>query len=96
MTPMGPPGRKIIFHENPVNRVPWSFNGVPGFYIGHFTNGYLTYKVYIPKTRVYQSSDTVFFSQLKNALRVNNRLHHKVSRRYRNVFENPTQEMSIE
>ena len=48
---MGPPGWKIIFHENPGKRVSRAFHGLPGFLIGPFMNGYCTYKVYIPKTR---------------------------------------------
>ena len=30
-TTMGPPGCRIIFHENPGNSGTWSFHGVPGF-----------------------------------------------------------------
>ena len=48
---MGPPGWKIIFHENPGKRGSRAFHGLPGFLIGPFMNGYCTYKVYIPKTR---------------------------------------------
>ena len=51
-TPMEPPGCQIIVHENRGKRGSWAFHGVPGFYIRPFINGYLTYKVYIPKTRV--------------------------------------------
>ena len=38
--PMGPPGCKIVVHEEPGKRGSWSLHGLTGFYIGPFINGY--------------------------------------------------------
>ena len=84
-TPIRPPGCKIIVHEKPGKRRAWAFNGVPGFYIGPFINGYRTYKFYTPKTRAEKSAETVYFSTInQNVLHVNKRRHHKGSHQYMN------------
>ena len=60
-TPMGPPGCKIIVHDNQVKHRSWEFNGLLGIYVGPFMNGCHTYKVYTPKERAERSADTVIF-----------------------------------
>ena len=58
---MGPLGCKIIVHVKPGQCGSLAFNGVTGFYIGTFMNGYITYTVYIPDMRAERSTDTVNF-----------------------------------
>ena len=40
VTPLAPPGTKVIVHETPSKRAPWAPHGVDGWYIGSVPEHY--------------------------------------------------------
>ena len=65
--PIAPPGCKVIVHEPPNKRGKWDIHGVDGWYLGMAPDHYRCHRVYIPKMRAEQISQTVkFFPHNRN------------------------------
>jgi hypothetical protein len=64
ITPMAPPGTKIILHEKPLQRGSWDPHGVDGWHLGPAMEHYRCYSVFTNGTQSERVSDTVeFFPQ---------------------------------
>jgi hypothetical protein len=64
ISPMAPPGTKIISHETPSRRRTWEPHGQNGWYIVPALENYRCYTVYVKKARGEQIVETVeFFSE---------------------------------
>jgi hypothetical protein len=59
LTPLAPPGTKIVAHNKPDKRNSWDPHGNTGWYTGPTMEHYRCYEVYIPKTQAYRIADTV-------------------------------------
>jgi hypothetical protein len=64
ITPLAPPGTRIIAHEKPYQRASWDPHGLDGYYLGPALDHYRCYQVHITKTKGTRIVDTVeFFPQ---------------------------------
>ena len=61
VTPLAPPGTRVVGHEKPDNRATWSPHGTDGWYIGPAMHHYRCYNIYIPATQSQRYFDTVAF-----------------------------------
>jgi hypothetical protein len=59
LSPMAPPGTRIIAHEKPDQQASLDPYGVDGYYLGPALDHYRSYQVYITKTRGARIADTV-------------------------------------
>ena len=57
--PIGPAGAKVLVYENPNERETFADHGVEGFYVGTAWNHYRCFRVWIPSTRKFRTSDTL-------------------------------------
>ena len=65
MTPLVPPGMKLVAFEPPDKRNSWATHGTLGWYIGPALHHYRCWKIYVTKTAATQGCDTVkFFREL--------------------------------
>jgi hypothetical protein len=60
-TPLAPPEKKVIIHERPDHRGPWSLHGLNGWYVGPAMEHYRAHRVYCSTTGHERISDTVEF-----------------------------------
>ena len=56
-TPLAPVGNKVIIHEKPTSRPPWSPHGVNGWYLGPAMEHYRCYRVWARDTRSERIAD---------------------------------------
>ena len=61
VTPLAPPGTKVLIHETPNRRKTWAVYGVDGWYLGSAPEHYRCYQVYAAKTRAERIAQTVEF-----------------------------------
>ena len=61
VTPIEPPGTKVLVHSKPDNRGSWDPNGKVGWYVGPSPHHYRCMRCYIPSFRAEVDSDTIVF-----------------------------------
>ncbi len=60
MTPIAPPGMKVVSHEKPkTNRATWDPHGKAGFYVGPAMTHYRCFRVWITATNSIRVTDTL-------------------------------------
>jgi hypothetical protein len=68
ITPLAPPGTRVIAHEKPDQRASWDPHGVDGYYLGPALDHYRCYQVRVTKTKGARIVDTVEFFPSKLAM----------------------------
>ena len=63
VTPLAPPGTKVVVYSKPLQRGPWDLHGVIGFYIGPAMKHYRYFKCFVPATKFKRITDTVTFME---------------------------------
>ena len=61
VTPMAPPGTKVVAHISPQKISTWELNGEVGWYVGPSMKHYRCVQCYFPRTREVRHCDTVEF-----------------------------------
>ena len=61
VTPLAPPGTKIVAYIDPSDRGTWELNGEVGWYVGPAMDHYRCITAYFPRTRTTRICDTVTF-----------------------------------
>jgi hypothetical protein len=59
VTPLGPPGTRVLAFEDPGDRTTWSLHGLDGWYIGPAMESYRCHEIYITETRGTRTLTTV-------------------------------------
>lgn len=59
VTPLAPPGTKVVAHNNPTVRDSWELNGEIGWYVGPAMHHYRCITCYFPKSRSTRTCDIV-------------------------------------
>jgi hypothetical protein len=82
ISPMAPPGTRIIAHYTPSRRRTWAPHDQDGWYIGPALEHYRCFTVYINKTKGEKSFETVdFFPLVQIAISLNTRTSYSGSQR---------------
>ena len=61
VTPLAPPGTKIVAHIKSGQKLTWELNGEVGWYVGPSMQHYRYIKCYFPRTKITRDYDTVTF-----------------------------------
>lgn len=65
VTPLAPPGIRVLVHEKPHNRATWSPHALDGWYIGPAMKSYRCYTVWMWDTRAERIADTIMWFPTK-------------------------------
>jgi hypothetical protein len=60
-TPLAPLGTRIIMHETPEAQRSWASHGQEGWYLGHASEHYRCYRVFVTATTAERVAETVDF-----------------------------------
>ena len=61
LTPLAPPGTRVIIHEKPTTRQTWALHGMDGWYLGPALHHYQCYRIWVPRTHAERIVDTISF-----------------------------------
>ena len=88
VTPLAPPGARVVAHAHPPKRKSWELNGEVGWCVGLPMKHYRCINIYFPRVRITRDCDVVEFSSInsfsegvaKGSLDSSCSMHHEVTK----------------